>query len=125
MKRVKANLLLVLDLRQGFHQMSVAKSSRPLTYMCSLVGPVQWTVLPTGLKNAPSFFHWMMEEVLFSEHPGLRDFVSVCIHDIIIATVCDGLTEQELVDLHEKQLNNVRDILDKNQLICSPKKRKC
>ena len=46
------------------------------------------------------------------------------IHDIIIATVGDGLTEQELVDLHEKQLNMVLDIPDKNQLICGPKKGK-
>ena len=66
----------------------------------------------------------MMEEVLFSEHPELREFVSVYIDDIIIATVGDGLTQQELVDLHEKQLNMVLDILDKNQLICGPKKGK-
>ena len=124
MKRAKGKLFSVLDLRHGFHQMPLAKSSRPLTCMCSPVGPVQWTVMPMGLKNAPSFFQRMMEEVLFSEHPELREFVSVYIDDIIIATVGDGLTEQELVDLHEKQLNMVLDILDKNQLICGPKKGK-
>ena len=63
----------------------------------------------------------MMEEVLFSEHPELRDFAFVYIDDIVIATVGDGLIEQELVDLHEKQLNIFLDILDKNQLICGPK----
>ena len=77
-----------------------------------------------GLKNAPSFFQRMMEEDLFSEHPELREFVSVHIDDIIIATVGDGLTKQELVDLHEKRLNIVLDILDKHQLICGPKKGK-
>ena len=119
-KRAKGKLFSVLDLRHGFHQMPLAKSSRPLTCMCSPVGPVQWTVMPMGLKNAPSFFQRMIEELLFSEHPELR----VYIDDIIIATVGDGLTEQELVDLHEKQLNMVLDILDKNQLICGPKKGK-
>ena len=123
-KRAKGKLFSVLGLRHGFHQMPLAKSSRPLTCMCSPVGPVQWTVMPMGLKNAPSFFQRMMEEVLFSGHPELHEFVSVHIHDIIIATVGDGLTEQELVDLHEKQLNIVLDILDKNQLICGPKKGK-
>ena len=123
-KRAKGKLFSVLDLRHGFHQMPLAKSSRPLTCMCSPVGPVQWTVMPMGLKNAPSFFQRMLEEILFSEHPELREFVSVYIDDIIIATVGDGLTEQELVDLHEKQLNMVLDILDKNQLICGPKKDK-
>ena len=61
---------------------------------------------------------------MFSEHPELREFVSVYIDNIIIATVGDGLTEQEVVDLHDKQLNMVLDILDKNQLICGPKKGK-
>ena len=80
--------------------------------------------MPMGLKNAPSFFEQMMEELLFSEHPELRELVSVYIDDIIIATVGDDLTEQELVELHEKQLNMVLDILDKSQLICGPKKGK-
>ena len=124
MKRAKGKLFLVLDLRHGFHQMPLAKSSRPLTCMCSPVSPVQWTVMPMGLKNAPSFFQRMMEEVLFSEHPELREYVSVYIDDIIIATVGDGLTEQELVDLDEKQLNIVLDILEKKQFICGPKKGK-
>ena len=123
-KRAKGKLFSVLVLRHGFHQMPLAKSSRPLTCMCSPVGPVRWTVMPMGLKNAPSFFQRMMKEVSFSEHPELRECVSVYIDDIIIATVGDGLTEQELVDLHEKQLKIVLDILDKNQLICGPKKGK-
>ena len=62
----KEKLFWVLDLRHGFNQMPLAKSSRPLTCMCSPVGPAQWTVMPLGLKNAPSFFQRMMEEVLFS-----------------------------------------------------------
>ena len=123
-KRAKGNLFSVLDFRRGFHQMPLAKSSRPLTCMWSPVGLVHWTVMPMGLKNAPSVFQRMMEEVLFSEHPELREFVSVYSDDITIATVGDGLTEQELVDLHEKQLNIVLDILDKNQLICGPKRGK-
>ena len=77
-----------------------------------------------GLKNAPRFFQPMIEEVFFSQHPELGEFVSVYIDDIIVATVGDGLTEQELVDLHEKRLNIVLNILDKNQLICGPKKGK-
>ena len=77
-----------------------------------------------GLKNAPSFFQRMMEDVLFKAHPELRAFVSVYIDDITIATEGGGLTEEELVALHEKQLNQVMDILDANQLICGPKKGK-
>ena len=80
--------------------------------------------MPMGLKNAPSFFQRMMEDVLFTAHPELRAFVSGYIDDRIIATKGEGLTEEELVALHEKQLNGVMDILDTNQLICGPKKEK-
>ena len=123
-KRARGRLFSVLDLRHGFHQMPLRKDSRPLTCMCTPCGPVQWTVMPMGLKNAPSFFQRMMEDVLFTAHPELRAFVSVYIDDIIIATEGGGLTEAELVALHEKQLNQVLDILDANQLICGPKKGK-
>ena len=78
--------------------------------------------MPMGLKNAPSFFQRMMEDVLFKAHPGLRAFVSVYRDGIIIATEGEVLTEEELVALHEKQLNQVMDNLDANQLICGPKK---
>ena len=47
-KRAKGKLFSVLDLRRGFHQMHMAKSSRPLTCKCNPVGPVQLTVMPMG-----------------------------------------------------------------------------
>ena len=52
------------------------------------------------LKNAPSFFQGMMEDVLFTAHPGLRAFVSVHIDDIIITREGEVLTEEELAALH-------------------------
>ena len=123
-KRARGSLFSVLDLRHGFHRMPLRKDSRPLTCMCSACGPVQWTVMPMGLRNAPSFSQRMMEDVLFTAHPELRANVSVYIDDIIIATEGEGLTEEEFVALHETQLNQVMDILDANQLICGPKKGK-
>ena len=42
-----------LDPRQGFHQMALRKDTWPLTCMCTPRGPVQFTVMPMGLKNAP------------------------------------------------------------------------
>ena len=40
-KSAKGKLFSVLELRHGFHQMPLTKSCRPLTCMCSPVGPVQ------------------------------------------------------------------------------------
>ena len=114
----------VLDRRPGFHQMLLRKHSRPLTCMCTPCGPVQWTIMPMGLRNALSFFQRMMEDGVFRAHPELLIFVSVYIDDMIIAMEGEGLTDEELVALHQKQLNGVMDILDANQLICGLKKEK-
>ena len=110
-KRARGRLFSVLDTRHGLHQMLLRKDSRPLTYMCTPCGPVQWMVMPIGLRNAPSFCQRMIEDALFTAHPDFRAFVSVYIDDIIIATEREGLTKEELVALHEKQLNKVMDIL--------------
>ena len=80
--------------------------------------------MPMGLEKTPSFFQRMMEDVLFTAHPELCAFVSVYIDDIIIATEGEGLTEEELPALHEKQLKQVMDILDANQLNRWPKQGK-
>ena len=80
--------------------------------------------MPMGLKNAPSFFQRMMEDVLFTAHPEPRAFVSVYIDDRIVATGGEGLTEEGLVALLKKQLNQVMDMFDANRLISGPKKGK-
>ena len=66
--------------------------------------------MPMGQKNAPSFFQRVMEHLLFNAHPELLAFVSMYIDDIMIAAEGQRLTEEELVALHEKQLNQVTDI---------------
>ena len=99
-KRARGRLCSVLDLRHGFHQMPLRKDSPPLTCMCTPCGPVQWTVIPMGLRNGPSFFQRMTEDFLCTGHPGLCAFVSGHINDIFIATEGEGLTEEERVALH-------------------------
>ena len=120
-KSPRGRLLSVLDLRHGFHQMPLRKDSRSLTCMRIPCGQVQWTVMPMGLKKAPSFFQRMMEDLLFTARPELLAFGSVYIHYIIIATEGEELTKEELVAFHGKQLNQLIDILDANQLIFGPK----
>ena len=67
--------------------------------------------MPMGLKKAPSFCQRTMGDLIFTAHPELRAFVGVYIDDIIIATEGEGLTEEELVAPHEKQLNQVMELL--------------
>ena len=65
----------MLNLRHGFHQMPIREEDRHLTAMCTPSGTVQWTVMPMGLKNAPSMLQRMMETILFQKHKalGLQD----------------------------------------------------
>ena len=102
-ERALGSFVSVPDLRHGFYQISLMKDSGPLTCMCTPCGPVQGTIVPIGLKNVTSFFQRLVGDVFFTAPPELRAFVSVFIEDVIIATEGKGLTEEELVALHEKR----------------------
>ena len=70
---------------QGFHQVEVEISSRPLTAFRlpeAVRGSAlwQWKVMPFGLRNAPPTFQRAMTEAL----QGLEDFTIVYIDDILI-----------------------------------------
>ena len=115
----------MLDLRHGFHQMPLRKEDRHLTAMCTPCGTVRWTVMPMGLKNAPSMFQEMMENVLFHKHEslGLHAFCSIYIDDLLIATPF-GKNFDECLKLHEEQVRKVLEVLRQEKLVCGPKKGK-
>ena len=123
--RAKGKLFTVLDLRHGFHQMPLRKEDRHLTAMCTPCGTVQWTVLPMGLKNAPSMFQKMMETISFQKHKSLdlQEFCSIYIDDLLIATPL-GKTFDECLKLHEEQVRKVLEVLRQEKLVCGPKKGK-
>ena len=53
-----------LDLKSGFHQVSIAEEDRPKTaFSIPGSGLWQWPVLPFGLINSPSVFERLMERV--------------------------------------------------------------
>ena len=110
--RAKGKLFTVLDLRHGFHQMPLRKEDRHLTAMCTPCGTVQWTVLPMGLKNAPSMFQKMMETILFQKHKSLdlQELCSIYIDDLLIATPL-GKNFDECLKLHEEQVRKVLEVL--------------
>ena len=83
-----------------------------MTAMCTPCGTVQWTVLPMGLKNAPSMFQKMMETILFQKHKSLdlQEFCSIYIDDLLIATPL-GKNFDECLKLHEEQVRKVLEVL--------------
>ena len=63
-----------------------------------------------------------MKDMLSTAHFELCALVGVYMDDLIIATEGEGLTEEDLVAQHEKQVNQVMGNLDANQLSLVPKK---
>ena len=124
-KRAEGKLFTMLDLRHGFHQIPLRKEGRHLTAMCTPCGTVQWTVMPMGLKNAPSMFQKMMENVLFQKHksPGSQEFCSIYIDDLLIATPL-GENFDECLKKHEEQVRKVLEVFRQQKLVCRPKKGK-
>lgn len=53
-----------LDLKSGYHQLKVAKSSRPFTAFVTPDGHYQYKRVPFGLTNAPSVFQRAINDIL-------------------------------------------------------------
>ena len=104
-------LFSVLDLRQAFHQMPLAPSSRHITCTYTPKGVYQWKVNVMGLKNASIQFQRMMDDVLTP----VRDVADCYIDDIIVGPrVEEG---EDLLAQHDKDLRRVLELLKENKLI--------
>jgi hypothetical protein len=67
-----------VDLRQGFNQtMFVAKDRKKMAFHGQQVW--KWLVMPFGLRNAPIFFQWVMDQILERV-----DFLKCYINDILV-----------------------------------------
>ena len=111
-------IFTVLDLKHGYHQMPLHPDSRPCTAMSTPLGPMQGKVVPMGAKNGNAAFQRMMEDLLGP----VRDCADPFVDDIIIGSGTENMTEDELIDAHEKDLRRVLSELDKHNMVCKPTK---
>ena len=77
----KAKYFTTLDLTSGFHQIPMKESDIPKTAFSTLNGKYEFLRLPFGLKNAPSIFQRMIDDVL-KEYIGKICYVYI--DDIIV-----------------------------------------
>ena len=117
-KQQKKRIFTVLDLKHGYPQMPLHPDSRPCTAMSTPRGPMQWKVVPMGAKNGNAAFQRMMEDLLGP----VRDCADPFVDDIIIGSGTENMTEDELIDAHEKDLRRVLSELDKHNMVCKPAK---
>ena len=74
--------------------------------------------MPMGAKNGNAAFQRMMEDLLGP----VRDCANPFVDDIIIGSGTEDMTEDELIEAHEKDLRRVLSELDKHNMVCKPTK---
>ena len=117
-KQQKKRIFTVLDLKHGYHQMALYPDSRPCTAMSTPLGPMQWKVVPMGANNGNAAFQRMMEDLLGP----VLDCADPFVDDIIIGSGTEDMTEDELMEAHEKDLRRLLSKLDKHNMVCKPTK---
>ena len=117
-KQQKKRIFTVLDQKDGYHQMPLHPDSRPCTAMSTPLGPMQWKVVPMGAKNGNAAFQRMMEDLLGP----VRDCADLFVDDIIIGSGTEDMTEDELIEAHDKDLRQLLSELDKHNMVCKPNK---
>ena len=74
-----AKVCSTIDLRSGYHHITLGKSSRAKTAFVTPFGKYEFLMVPFGLAQAPAYFQLLMNKVL----DGL-DFAMTYLGDIII-----------------------------------------
>ena len=100
-----ARCFSALDLTDGYYQLALQPEDVPKTAFNTHIGKYEWKVLPMGLKNAPSVFQAVMNQ-LFA--PLLHKCVCVYLDDLLVYS----RTKEE----HYKHLRDVFALLRKHSL---------
>ena len=112
-KRIyNANIFSKFDMKSGYYQISVNKEDRYKTAFVVPFGHYEWNVMPQGLKNAPSEFQNIMNDI-FNPY---SKFSIVYLDDVLIFS--KNLTE------HQQHLDEFIKLIKNNGLVVSAKKIK-
>lgn len=111
LKRIYGSIIYSkFDMKSGFWQIQIAIEDRYKTAFNVPFGQYQWKVMPFGLKNAPSEFQKIMNDI-FNPY---STFIIVYIDDVLIFS--------DSIDKHFKHLEIFYKIVKQNGLVLSESK---
>ncbi|MCP4058464.1 MAG: hypothetical protein GY738_14340, partial [Pseudoalteromonas sp.] len=98
---IKPKYFIALDMASGYHQIKMSPEAQKMSAI--VCGPyhLEWTRMPYGLTNSPSFFMTYMSKTLAGLDP---DRIFVFIDDVIIAAE----TVEKLIEVFGKVLARLR-----------------
>ncbi|PKI79478.1 hypothetical protein CRG98_000109 [Punica granatum] len=100
------------DMKSGFWQIQIIEKDKYKTAFTVPFGQYEWNVMPFGLKNAPSEFQKIMNDIFGA----YSDFIIVYIDDVLIFS--------QNIDSHFKHVKHFMRITLINGLTVSPTKPK-
>ena len=107
----KARYFTKLDLRSGYWQVRIVEGDEAKATCVTRYGSYEFLVMPFGLKNAPTTFCNLMNDVLFDY---LDAFVVVYLDDIVVYS--------QTLKEHEMHLKKVFQQLREHKLYVKPEK---
>ena len=112
-KQRRKCIFTVLDLKQGYPQMALHDHSRPCTAMSTPLGFMEWKVVLMGAKRGNAAFQRMMEDLLQPVR---------VLADLFVDDMTEDMSDNELIQAHEKDLRRVLGVLVKHSMVCKPAK---
>ena len=100
------------DMKSGFWQIQISENDRYKTAFTTPFGHYEWNVMPFGLKNAPSEFQNIMNDIFNS----FNHFTIVYIDDVLVYS--------SSIDEHWKHLYSFLNTIKRNGLVVFAKKVK-
>ena len=117
-KHFRRRIVAVIDLKYGYHQMPLAEQSRACTARSTPLGPLQLNVMLMGITNGNAAFQRMPVNLL---EPG-RDCAEPFVNDVIIASGDPSMRYVELLEVHERDITRVLELLVRHNLTGSSDK---
>lgn len=111
-RTVNAQIFSNIDLKFSYWQIQVAEQDRYKTAFTVPFGHYEWNVMPFGLKNAPSEFQHITNDIF------------VPYSQYILSYIDDILIFSNTLDEHFKHLNVFQHVVTKNRLVVSAPKMK-